>query len=212
MSKQYCVERLIIGNGEKAANEAELKEGKLYASSVLFGGPESFFRIIMKSLRVEPLNHEQHKYLAVSLSHQSMLKTWTYLTINIPTNKTKKQRANMLRQELIKNMKEKPGVSIVIGGPGDRIKSPHSVLYSRPEYGELPFSDNSGRCVDGALVNAIWCIKSDETAPEMKHILQNANNPYIKFSQCVREVHKLKCKVQFQKVGGVLADVFKLDP
>lgn len=212
MAKQeYLVERLVIGNNETSKNGAVLDVGKLFGSSVLFGGSESFFRILISSLKIKAQDSIKQKYITIPIGGNISKKDWGYIMFDVPNCSTENKRDRFVKEAIIAFAKKHPGVSIIIGGPGDRVVSSESFDHHIIDYGPLAYHANNGSCIEAALVNAVSCCKSELVTNKMKTILDEDNKAYINIGQVVRLVHKLKEKLQFQKLKATEKKILNTD-
>lgn len=212
MTKAYLVERVLIGNGAKARNGATLDENRLYASSVCFGGPESFFAIIKSSLKLTVHNQKGHKYLTCLIDKQACVEMWQEVSFDISDSMTRVQRERELKRQVMDYLKTFPGMMLLIGGPGDRTKSKNATKFWNTTYGELAYIDGSGGCIKGSVINAVSCKKSYDIAKRMETIINRENRVYTKVSQCARTIHKLNEKMELKKMRSSSYNVFKIDP
>ena len=172
----YVVERIVFGDGEKAKNGATLERNIWYASSVLYGGPESIFAIVQSSRAATAQSTVMQEHLTVPVSKPSLHKEWVRIMFKIATEESDKKKDTNAKEAVWASAKSKPGHAIIIGGPGDRPVDAGAAKYWEIDDGEICYSDNSGACVDASIVNAVSCLRPFRIAEQMKKIMIDANN------------------------------------
>lgn len=210
--EEFLIERIAIGNGLEARNGAKLNHGKLFGSSVLFGNSESFFGIVLSSLKIRAKDGPFQRYLTVPLGERISKKDWGCIVFNIPVSFEEEQRDALTKQAVITFARKNPGISVIIGGPGDRTVSDEALRYYVIDHGELTYHTRNGNCIDAVIVNAVCCLRGPEIALKMKAIIEREESVYYRIAQGTRLVHKLKEKLQFMKLKGVEKRIMKTDP
>lgn len=108
-------------------------------------------------------------------------------------------------------VRKNTGISVIIGGPGDRQVSTDSFDHYIFDYDELVAHTVNGNCIEAVIVNAVSCVRNKEVANRMKIILDHEDICFYKIAQCVRLLHKLKEKLQFKKIRGVEKKLMSTD-
>ena len=212
--KDWAIEQLFAGDVSNGVSGQRFLLGHYYASSSLHGGPETFYEIDIKSLRLRMRGGTRVNFNVQPGTSQSRKQKQppTKPTATVIRKGAWSRRERLLRDVVRRFCSAHPGWSVVIGGPGARTVSHETGKFTEKSAGRIFMSASEGECVVAAIVNAIDVVRGRAAATEAKEYLAEQNPHYLRVATCAAHLQKMRMRCDVRKVPRASKEMFKKDP
>ena len=164
------------GDGS-SVNGVTFREDRWYASAKYYKGPEHFYEVDVKTIKIEASYGDSFMFPARTVikkpgQHYPPIACFVPKKVNTRLQESG-DRTHVIRGSVLEFCKNNPGVGVMIGGPGARTRNEKTSRYVRIDCGKLRATEERWDCVPAAVINAISAMGNEGATLKMEREFMN---------------------------------------